>query len=136
MYSPYVTAGYLSLGGEVQELILAQLLNLMADGQTVVAVPGTPYHILWRKSMLDPFAYVRVLLGFKFKGQISDYGSQLARVLRHNGGLFIRAPWPQYALAWRRLLPQPHEPRPSVKAHARGSINFIVFFVGFFFIEI
>merc|ERR1712185_73696 len=36
------------------ELIRAQLLELLAAGEAVLAVPGTPHHVLWRKAMLDP----------------------------------------------------------------------------------
>lgn len=35
------------------ELIAQQLLELLADGDAVFAVPGTSYHVLWRRSMLD-----------------------------------------------------------------------------------
>jgi len=29
-------------------------MDLLYDGEAVLAVPGTPLHVLWRKSMLDP----------------------------------------------------------------------------------
>ena len=44
-------AGYLPIEPEV---ISAQLLDLLADGEAVLRVPGSPYYILWRKAMLDP----------------------------------------------------------------------------------
>ena len=50
IYSPYITAGYLPAA---PELITRHLLELLADGEAVFAVPGTPYHVLWRRSMLD-----------------------------------------------------------------------------------
>lgn len=51
LYSPYITAGYLPVA---PDLITEQLLQLMEDGETVLRVPGTPHHVLWRKAMLDP----------------------------------------------------------------------------------
>ena len=50
IYSPYILAGYLPAAPEV---IAPQLLELLADGDAVFTVPGTPYHVLWRRSMLD-----------------------------------------------------------------------------------
>ena len=51
IYSPYITAGYLPAA---PELITRHLLELLADGDAVFSVPGTPHHVLWRRSMLDP----------------------------------------------------------------------------------
>jgi hypothetical protein len=51
IYSPYITAGYLPAAPEV---ITQHLLELLADGDAVFSVPGTPHHVLWRRSMLDP----------------------------------------------------------------------------------
>lgn len=51
IYSPYITAGYLPAAPEV---ITRHLFELLADGDAVFAVPGTPHHVLWRRSMLDP----------------------------------------------------------------------------------
>ena len=51
VYSPYITAGYLPAAPEV---ITRHLLELLADGDAVFSVPGTPHHVLWRRSMLDP----------------------------------------------------------------------------------
>merc|ERR1712083_550600 len=48
--SPYIIAGYLPVA---PELIKTQLLELLADGETVYQVPNSPYSVLWRKSMLD-----------------------------------------------------------------------------------
>jgi hypothetical protein len=50
IYSPYITAGYLPAAPEV---ITQHLLELLADGEAVFSVPGTPYNVLWRRSMLD-----------------------------------------------------------------------------------
>jgi hypothetical protein len=50
IYSPYITAGYLAAA---PELITRQLLELLEDGEAVFSVPDTPYHVLWRRSMLD-----------------------------------------------------------------------------------
>eukprot|EP00928_Gymnodinium_smaydae_P018195 TRINITY_DN16927_c0_g1_i2.p1 TRINITY_DN16927_c0_g1~~TRINITY_DN16927_c0_g1_i2.p1 ORF type:complete len:560 (-),score=47.58 TRINITY_DN16927_c0_g1_i2:177-1829(-) len=50
-YSPYVTAGYLPVAPSV---IVPQLMQQLFDGEAVVSVPGTPLHVLWRKSLLDP----------------------------------------------------------------------------------
>jgi hypothetical protein len=57
-FSPYVSAGYLAIGGAVQREIATALTQLMADGDTVAPVPGTPYHILWRRALLAPDACV------------------------------------------------------------------------------
>ena len=51
IYSPYITAGYLPAAPEV---ITRHLLELLADGEAVFSVPGTPHHILWRRALLDP----------------------------------------------------------------------------------
>ena len=51
IYSPYITAGYLPAAPGA---ITQHLLQLLADGDAVFSVPGTPYHVLWRRSMLDP----------------------------------------------------------------------------------
>ena len=51
IYSPYITAGYLPAAPDA---ITQHLLQLLADGDAVFSVPGTPYHVLWRRSMLDP----------------------------------------------------------------------------------
>ena len=51
IYSPYITAGYLPAAPEA---ITQHLLQLLADGDAVFSVPGTPYHVLWRRSLLDP----------------------------------------------------------------------------------
>eukprot|EP00927_Polykrikos_kofoidii_P040345 TRINITY_DN34509_c0_g1_i1.p1 TRINITY_DN34509_c0_g1~~TRINITY_DN34509_c0_g1_i1.p1 ORF type:complete len:548 (-),score=56.57 TRINITY_DN34509_c0_g1_i1:50-1693(-) len=48
--SPYIIAGYLPAAPEV---IRSQILDLLADGETVYPVPSSPFYILWRKSMLD-----------------------------------------------------------------------------------
>lgn len=48
--SPYVVAGYLPVA---PDLIQNQLLELLADGETVYQVPDSPHFVLWRKSMLD-----------------------------------------------------------------------------------
>jgi hypothetical protein len=50
IYSPYITAGYLPAAPEV---ITQHLIELLADGEAVFSVPGTPYNLLWRRSMLD-----------------------------------------------------------------------------------
>lgn len=50
VYSPYILAGYLPAAPNV---IASQLVDLLADGESVLQVPGTPYHVLWRKAMLD-----------------------------------------------------------------------------------
>jgi len=50
MYSPYAVAGYLPAAPEV---IKGHLLALLADGETVMSIPGTSYHVLWRKSLLE-----------------------------------------------------------------------------------
>ena len=51
VYSPYIVAGYLPAAPGV---IAPQLAELLADGEAVLRVPGTEYHIMWRKAMLDP----------------------------------------------------------------------------------
>ena len=38
-------------------MIKQQLLSLLADGETVVPIPGTEFAVLWRSSMLAPDAY-------------------------------------------------------------------------------
>jgi len=48
--SPYILAGYMPVA---PELIQTQLLELLADGETVYQVPNSAYSVLWRKSMLD-----------------------------------------------------------------------------------
>lgn len=50
IYSPYITAGYLPAA---PELITRHLLELLADGEAVFSVPGSPHHVLWRRSTLD-----------------------------------------------------------------------------------
>lgn len=51
MISPYVIAGYMPNN---PPLIQQQLLDIMAGGDEVLAIPGTDLHVLWRRSMLDP----------------------------------------------------------------------------------
>jgi hypothetical protein len=47
----YITAGYLPAA---PGLITRHLLEMLADGEAVFSVPNTSFHVLWRKSMLDP----------------------------------------------------------------------------------
>jgi len=51
MYSPYSVAGYMPVAPDV---IKSQILQLLADGETVLPVHDTSYQILWRKSVVDP----------------------------------------------------------------------------------
>ena len=46
-----MTAGYLPAAPEV---IVPQLMANLHDGEALLPVPGSPLHVLWRKSMLDP----------------------------------------------------------------------------------
>jgi len=50
-YSPYVVAGYLPAA---PAQIKQQLLQLLEDGESVLAVPNSTWHVLWRKPLLDP----------------------------------------------------------------------------------
>eukprot|EP00439_Symbiodinium_sp_Y106_P038180 s3316_g4.t1 len=50
-WSPEAVAGWLPASPEV---IKGHLLSMMANGESVLPVPGTDYHILWRKAMVDP----------------------------------------------------------------------------------
>jgi len=50
-WSAYAVAGYLPTAPETIE---AHLLQMMAEGSAVGAVPGTPYHVLGRRSLADP----------------------------------------------------------------------------------
>lgn len=50
MFSPYAVAGYMPAA---PQLIEQQLLQLLADGETVLQVPDSENYILWRKSLLD-----------------------------------------------------------------------------------
>lgn len=45
-WSPYSVAGWLPAAPET---IQGHLLEMMATGEAVLPVPGTEYHILWRK---------------------------------------------------------------------------------------
>ncbi|CAK9065561.1 Ferredoxin--NADP reductase, partial [Durusdinium trenchii] len=50
-WSPYSVAGWLPAAPDV---IQGHLLEMMWTGESVINFPGTDYHILWRKSLLDP----------------------------------------------------------------------------------
>jgi len=50
-WSPYSVAGYLPAAPEV---IKQHLLQMLANGEATIRVPGTDYHVLWRKSIIDP----------------------------------------------------------------------------------
>jgi len=50
-WSPEAVAGWLPAAPET---IKGHLLEMMASGESVLPVPGTDYHILWRKAMVDP----------------------------------------------------------------------------------
>jgi hypothetical protein len=53
-FSAAAVAGYLPTQ---PTLIQQQLLSLLADGETVVPVPGTDYAVLWRGSLVDSNSY-------------------------------------------------------------------------------
>jgi len=46
-----VVAGYLPAA---PAQIKQQLLQLLEDGESVLAVPNSTWHVLWRKPLLDP----------------------------------------------------------------------------------
>lgn len=50
-WSPYAVAGYLPAEPET---IKEHLLQMLANGEATLQVPNTDYHVLWRKSMIDP----------------------------------------------------------------------------------
>lgn len=49
--SPYSVAGYMPASPAV---VTQDLLAIVADGDAVAAVPGTPYHVLVRRNLVDP----------------------------------------------------------------------------------
>ncbi|CAE8641947.1 unnamed protein product [Polarella glacialis] len=50
-WSPPSVAGYLPVEPET---IKGHLLQMLANGEATIEIPGTDYHVLWRKSMIDP----------------------------------------------------------------------------------
>ncbi|CAE8592497.1 unnamed protein product [Polarella glacialis] len=50
-WSPHSVAGYLPVEPET---IKGHLLQMLANGEATMEIPGTDYHVLWRKSMIDP----------------------------------------------------------------------------------
>lgn len=50
-WSPYSVAGWLPAAPDT---IQGHLLEMLWTGESVLNYPGTDYHILWRKSLIDP----------------------------------------------------------------------------------